>query len=229
MASTVSEAQLFWSQVAEKRSLFNPEARLVINGKDLGMKLALQTQMYHSCNKSEKFASEYFQSPPARVVDIGSGMGANSIPMACAGAHVTAIDSSRELLEDFADFTKLSLCPSKNIRLCRGNLTTVGSYDGPYDLALAIDILPFIPPPQLKSTMDKIHACLADGGLLVGTIFTEGGDTTVIELLENLGAHFYPNGITFAQNLLKYSGFRVLELEKRKEGGFRFKAQKISA
>ena len=229
MEATASDKQLFWSKVEEKRSLFNPEVPVVIEGRELGKSLDLQNNMNNCCTKTEQYATEYFTTPPARVVDIGSGMGANSIPMACSGAHVTGIDSSNQLLKIFQSLCKQRSCPSKNVRLCRGNLVTMPSYFGPYDLALAIDILPFIPPADLKSTMDKIHACLADGGLFIGTIFTEGRNPTVIELLEKLGAHFYPEGITFAQNLLKYSGFEVLELEEREHGGFRFKARKISA
>ncbi len=229
MEATQIGIELFWNEVAKKSSHFDPEAIVVINGKKMGNASESQRKMYSSCTMTDIFAAQHFANPPKRVVDIGCGLGVNSIPMALGGAHVTAIDSSEESLKTFQRFCKKASCPSANVRLVKGNLVTISSYFGPYDLALVIDTLPYIPPANLRSTIDKIHACLADGGLLIGTIFTEGTDPNVIEFMEKLGAHFYPNETTFVTNLLQYSGFKVLKLEEREHGGFRFKARKISA
>jgi predicted TPR repeat methyltransferase len=101
------------------------------------------------------------------------------------------------------------------------------SYGGPFNLVVAIDILPYVPPTTLRSTMEKIQQCLEDRGILIGTIFTtDAAPPAVRELLGQLGAHFYENGSEFITQLLAYSGLTVVELERREEGGFRFKAEK---
>ena len=62
--------------------------------------------------------------------------------------------------------------------------------------------------------------------MLIGTIFTTDDLPVVREFMGQLSAHFYENGSGFVTQLLQYSGFTVVELEARPEGGFRFQAEK---
>jgi hypothetical protein len=74
--------------------------------------------------------------------------------------------------------------------------------------------------------MEKIQNCLAEKGILIGTILTTNSDPTMCEFMGKLGAHFYEGGRKFTEELLKYSGFLIEKIEPREEGGYRFKAIK---
>ncbi|MDE3046083.1 MAG: class I SAM-dependent methyltransferase [Verrucomicrobiota bacterium] len=212
--------------IAQTESQYRPNDPVIILGTLAGNKAEeLQKEMFHSCNRVEKYAAEFFYKPPTKVLELGSGIGANSRLMARNGAHVTAIDNSRELLQEYSNLSQKEGCPAKNIRLRRGDITTVASYGADFELVIAVDILPYIAPKDLQSTMQKIYACLFDKGTLVGTIFTTKTEPMARLLMGQLGAHFYEGGSDFARDLLENSGFSVEKLEET-ESGYRFKAVK---
>lgn len=227
MSAEISSKDLFWNEVAKTRTVYTPESAVIVQGKPIAEKAAsMQTEMFSACTKADRFAQRLFASPPMKVLDLGAGVGVNTLPMAKSGAHITAIDKSKDLLTTFSQSSVAIGCPSKNLRLRRGDITTMESYDGPFNLVVAIDILPYVPPTMLRSTMEKIQQCLEDRGILIGTIFTTNVPPVVRELMGQLGAHFYENDRAFVTQLLKYSGFTTVELEERPEAGFRFKAEK---
>ena len=228
MASALTSKELFWQQALETTSKFEPGSAIVVQGKTLtDNSTNFQKQMFSSCNLADRLAEEFFSNPPKKILDLGAGMGANTLPMAASGAHVTAIDSSQELLTVFAKNSK-GVCPVTNLTLIKGDITTMESYGGPFNLVVAVDILPYLPSAQLQSTIEKIHQSLEDRGIFIGTIFTTDKNPVAQELMEKLGSHFY-KGENFVEQLLTYSGFTPLEIEEREEGGFRFKAQKLSS
>ncbi|MFN4175236.1 MAG: class I SAM-dependent methyltransferase, partial [Parachlamydiaceae bacterium] len=187
-----------------------------------------QEEMFTACTRVDSYAQSLFRNPPYKVLDLGSGIGANTLPMAKAGSHVTAIDQSKEFLSALSKNSTLVSCPVENLRLRRGDIVKMESYGGPFNLVVAIDILPYVPPKSLKSTMKKIHDCLEERGTLIGTIFTTNDQPMVREMMTQLGAYFYPNGVQFVSQFLKFSGFKEIEIEAREEGGFRFKAEKVA-
>lgn len=228
MASAVTTASKdFWCGVEKTKMIYSPESAVYFQGEKVE-ESAKEKRMesFRTCSNVHHFVGRLFSKPPMRVLDLGSGIGANTLPMAKFGAHVTAIDESRELLKAFAEKSVAVGCPSNNLRLRRGDITTMESYDGPFDLVVAIDILPYVPPATLRSTMEKIHKSLEERGLLIGTIFTTRFPPLVREHMEQLGACFYENGSRFVTQLLQYSGFTVMELEERPAGWFHFIAEK---
>ncbi len=237
-AAATSNKNLFWDSVEKTESGYVPGDPIIINRQRVANNAEdLRNVMFKSCTTIERFATEFFTEPPKRVLDLGAGIGANTRPMAKRGAHVTALDSSRELLAIFSQQCVAESCPNVNIRLRLGNITTMESYGENFQLVVAVDILPYIAPKDLHSTMKKIQKCLADKGILIGTIFTtdDGPDNGTIDpmekskrtLMRKLGAHFYEGGREFTEQLLTQSGFSVIKIEKRAEGGFRFKAVKV--
>lgn len=226
-AAAITSKDAFWEKVAATTSTYSPDSPIIIQGKKIAETAKkLQEEMFKSCTKSDPFAEKLFSKPPMKVLDLGAGMGVNTLPMAKAGAHVTAIDQSKELLTTFSKVSEVVRCPAKNLRLLRGDITIMKSYNGPFNLVVAIDILPYLPPITLRSTMEKIHQCLEDRGILIGTLFTTDDPLITRELMGKLGGHSYENGSDFVTQLLEYSGFTIQEIEARKEGGFRFKAEK---
>lgn len=225
----MSQPLTFWERVERTESLYQPNDPVIIQGELLSLKAEdLRKQMFLSCNRVEKYVAEFFQKPPTKVLELGSGVGTNSRPMTLKGAHVTAIDSSRELLEGYSTLSQQEGCPAENIRLRKGDITTMASYGEDFGLVVAVDVLPYIPPKDLRSTMQKIYDCLFDKGTFVGTLFTTQTEPTVRLLMGKLGAHFYEGGSEFAINLLENSGFSVEKLEET-ESGYRFKAVKNQA
>lgn len=221
----------FWDKVANTPSNYRPNDQVIIGGRLISERAEdLRDKMYSECSSLDLLARKLFQTPPKQVLDLGSGIGRNSLPMACQGAKVTAIDSSRELLEIFSRKSKVEGCPTENIRLRRGDITTAKSYGENFDLVLAVDVLPYLAPKDLKSTMEKIHQCLAEGGILIGTIFTTDDNKPYLlnELMEKIGVHNYEGNEQFVKQLLTESKFSAEIIERRQEGGFRFKAKKIS-
>lgn len=226
MASPITSKDLFWAKVAETPTTYSPDAPIVIEGKIVTEKASsLQNEMFSSCSLIDAFVAKLFSSPFKEVLDLGAGIGANTLPLAKSGSHVTAIDASRELLTTFST-NSVGMGCGKNIRLRRGDITTMDSYGGPFNLVVAVDIFPYIPPATLRSTMEKIHQCLEERGILIGTILTSDLSPVMREFMGKLGAHFYENSSQFVIDLLEHSGFKPLELEARSEGGFRFKAEK---
>lgn len=231
MTPLVSSAEMFWNEVEKNnKDIYSPESPVIFQGKTIAEKAKnLQTEMFCNCTRIDSYAQNLFNNPPSKVLDLGAGIGVNTLPMAKAGAHVTAIDQSRELLTTFSKNSTLIACPTENLRLRRGDITTMESYGGPFNLVVAVDILPYVPPKSLKSTMKKIHDCLEDRGILIGTIFTTDDNPIARQMMVQLGAQFYPNSVQFVTKFLQFSGFKAIELEARPEGGFRFKAEKISS
>lgn len=228
LAVSPTSEELFWEAVLETSSKYVPDSAIVINGKTITENSAdLQRKMFASCTLADRFAEQFFASPPNTVLDLGAGMGANSLQMAKNGSDVTAVDISLELLTTYAKRAG-EIYGFGSIELYHGDITILESYGGPYKLVVAVDVLPYLPSNQLKSTMEKIHKCLEDGGLFIGTIFIPDKEPLKQEIMERLGAHCY-KGENFAEQLLLYSGFTPLEIEKRKEGGISFKAQKLSS
>lgn len=227
MSSVVNSKDLFWCEVERTQVIYSPESAVIVQGKRIAESAkSMQMEMFSACTEADRFARSLFSSPPMRILDLGAGIGVNTLQMAKSGAHVTAIDQSRELLTAFSKNSVAIGCPSDNLRLRRGDITTMESYGGPFNLVVAMDILPYVPPTALRSTMEKIQKCLEDRGILIGTIFTTDDPPVLRELMGQLGAHFYENGSGFVTQLLRNSGFTVLEQEARPEGGFRFKAEK---
>lgn len=228
MSSVVTSKDLFWNEVAKTPATYSPERPVIVQGKKMAENAkSMQMKMFSACTQIDPIAQKLFSKPPMKVLDLGAGVGVNTLPMAKSGAHVTAIDRSRELLTAFSKNSVAVGCRKENLRLRCGDITTMKSYDGPFNLVVAIDILPYVPPTTLRSTMEKIQQCLADGGILIGTIFTTDDPPVVREFMKQLGAHFYENGREFVTQLLEHSGFTAIELEARPEGGFGFKAKKI--
>ncbi len=229
-ASATSSKNSFWVRVGSTESGYAPEDPIITQGKLLAARAEdLRNEMFESCTKTEQFVTEYFMDPPKRVLDLGSGIGANTRPMAKRGAHVTAIDSSRKLLQAFSAQCITDQCPNENIRLLRGDITTMESYGKNFELVVAVDILPYIAPKDLRPTMEKIQKCLADNGILIGTISTTNINPTMRTFMGKMGTHFYEGGREFAEQLLTNSGFSVEKIEEREEGGYRFKATKEKA
>jgi ubiquinone/menaquinone biosynthesis C-methylase UbiE len=233
MTSLVSSKELFWSEVEKtKGGLFNSPAGNANGEKAVQSIISLNFERFSECTEIDSFVSRLFSNPPEKVLDLGTGIGANALPLAKAGAHVTAIDISKQLLEKLSERSVEMNCPSSKLRLRRGDITSMPSYGGPFNLVMAIDVLSYIPATTLRSTLEKIHACLEDRGIFIGTLFTEGYPVETRERIRQAGVYLYDNNPQFLVQLLQYSGFQVIELRPSivsgYSGAYNFRAEKIT-
>ncbi len=227
----VSSADSFWERIEAVKTEYKPDEPVVVSGKMIADRASkLYAEMVSSCTSSEEFMGVFFGKPPKRVLDLGCGMGANSIKLIKAGSYVCGIDREGDLLTKYLRNVKNEGCPTDNFRLRCCDLTkleTYREYEKPFNLVAAVDILPYIAPKNLRATMAKIRECLSEGGHFVGTIFTvESMNSALLELMPKLGAHCYEGGESFVLELLSKSGFEVKRCIQRDEGGFSFIASR---
>lgn len=222
----------FWEKVESVETQYKPEKPLIIRHKKVADRAdELQIEMFHSCTRPDNFMTIFFDRPPQRVLDLGCGLGANSVTLVKKGSYVCGIDNDADLLNKYLIRTREVSCKSENIRLRRADITkleTYREYEKTFDLVIAVDVLPYLSPRDLRRTMEKIRDCMSERAHLVSTIFTvEGTPPHAIELGSKLGGHFYEGGIDFVSALLSESGFAINNLEVRDEGAIRFLATKI--
>lgn len=109
-----------------------------------------------------RLVAEVLPSPPARVLDVGCGVGALSLEMARAGHDVTAIDPDPSAIELAERST-----PDRPGRLAyhQGNVATWGADEGGFDVIVTSRALHHVPEPA--AALERIHHWLRPGGQLV--------------------------------------------------------------
>lgn len=224
----------FWKELnANKR---NPPAvgPIIVNGKVLAKNFdSLQEEMFSSCNKMSEIFVEYVEQKglkPGSVLDIGCGIGANSFPLLQYGIKVIAIDNLECLLNIYS--SQINNEEKRFVSLQCSDLINLKKYspeDHSIDVALAIDVFPYLPSSSWESTMKKIVLSLKPGGYLFGTIFVKKKwfNPSFIKLHETLGAQYYSIQ-NLSSRLIKHSGLEMIECRIRKDsiGCYEFVARK---
>lgn len=100
-----------------------------------------------------------------RVLEIGCGIGTDSINFARAGAKVTAVELSGESLRVAAQRAHV-IGVGDRIRFVQANAEELTSAidDGPYDLAYSFGVIHHTPHPE--RALSEIRSALAPGGTL---------------------------------------------------------------
>ena len=117
-----------------------------------------------------------------KVLDIGAGMGTNSIFLAERGFNVTCMDSNKEVIEVIKK-------THPNINAVNQNVLDFEFKKNEYDLILAINVLNFFKLDDIKNIINNIIESLKKNGLIYLQIFSINDQSynKFLELAEKSG------------------------------------------
>jgi SAM-dependent methyltransferase len=101
----------------------------------------------------------------ARALDLGAGLGLQTMPLVELGYEVTAVDGSEKLLSELS-----AACP--RARVVRADLGAAGPLaSGAYDVVVCMgDTLPHLRSvPEVRAVLGEASTCVTPGGLLLLT------------------------------------------------------------
>ena len=216
--------ELFWKELQSNQRPPLPSGPVVIMGQQIAKDLlSLQKEMFSSCDGASKLFVEYMQKEdfnPKNVIDLGCGIGANSIPLLKRNITVIAIDNMEYVLELYK--SRVNEKENRFVSLQCADLSTLKQYStevGTADVVLAIDVLPYLPISCWKSTMEKIVTSLKPGGHFFCTVFVKNrwGNHPVVAVQERFGGQHYQIH-NLAERLVQYSGLEMVECRLRESG-----------
>lgn len=149
-----------------------------------------------------------FCAKGARVLDIGCGPGALSLPLARAGAEVTALDISEGMLARLRESADVEELPVKTIGCSWWNadIRRLG-FKKKFDLVISS----MTPAIKDAETLEKMMACSKKYCFYVGSL-PGTGDKETNDLLKNIsrspGPRRSPMGMIFPFMYLYLSGYR---------------------
>lgn len=112
----------------------------------------------------------FIGKPPAKVFDLGCGVGRHTIYFASLGYDVVAYDLSSEAVES----TKKWLAEEDlKGEVIQGKMTDLNQPDNHFDLVLAYNVIYHAYKDDLIKTISEIHRILKPGGFFFGTILTK--------------------------------------------------------
>ncbi|MFP4221840.1 MAG: class I SAM-dependent methyltransferase [Phormidium sp.] len=159
--------------------------------------------------KAMTLAASLGEAAEVSVLDIGAGIGRNSLPLAKRGHPVAAVVTNSESasqLQEMADSRHLS------VRLLAGDFLDHPGVTGDYQLAIAPEVLPHLRSPQAMAHFfaQSRRVLAPTGRLLLGTFLAKPGyspKTEVRELAQACGCHFFTQ--SELEDILEQVGFRV--------------------
>ncbi len=211
------------NSLASTASLIVKVGPICIQGKQIFSSLQeAKVDMVKGCQQPSTFVIEYsdLAKDEGRLLDLGCGLGANSTPFLEKKWNILAIDTSPLALNLFRE--KIQSIDSNylacgQLKLVESDITECQLEANAFDLAICVDVLPYVKPKRLEKLIHKIHDALAPNGKFIGTLFCIpfSGSNALTELMDKLGAHHYEDSLTYA--LLKNGGFQVEECIYRLE------------
>ncbi|WP_223861828.1 class I SAM-dependent methyltransferase [Geminicoccus harenae] len=102
------------------------------------------------------------RATPLRVVDLGCGVGRDTLPLLAMGHTVHAIDREQAAIDRLR-----ATCPPDDLPRLTTTVARFEDADWPEaDLTVSSFALPFCPPERFAGLFTRIHARLAPGGRL---------------------------------------------------------------
>jgi SAM-dependent methyltransferase len=101
--------------------------------------------------------------PGDRVLELGCGTGTTALRLADPGWEIEATDFSARMIAIAAE--KAQAAGVATVRFAQADLTDPAAASGPFDVALAFNLLPLM--PDLPGALAAIRARLRPGGLFI--------------------------------------------------------------
>ncbi len=230
MSSLIIGEEAFWSQLASFTTLYRPGEPIVLSGRFIHRDATIfRKEMFSHSIESDDWVAGFLEKRDLKkVLDLGCAIGINSGWIVSKDVSVTGIDIEQDFLDEYLRMHRIEGGNEENLSLKCWDITKIDSYGEGFDHVLALDVLPYVPPRDLRGVMEKIRNCMIEGGYLIGTLFfrESGHGPDVEELTSKVGGSTYPEGVPFARDLLKYSGFELLTYFHKEEGAAMFLAEK---
>ena len=107
--------------------------------------------------------SAHFLSQEDRILEIGCGTGNATIPLAGYVKKITAIDTSREMLDKAKE--KMEKSGKSNIQFLKKDIMELEEKAGSYDAVAAYNVLLYM--KNQDEVLKKIHDLLKPGGIFI--------------------------------------------------------------
>ena len=118
---------------------------------------------YKGTYKKTVKRSVHFLSKEDRILEIGCGTGNATIPLAAYVKEITAIDTSREMLDKAKE--KAEKKGKTNIQFLKTDLMDLEEKAGSYDAVAAYNVLLYM--KNQDEVLKKIHSLLKPGGIFI--------------------------------------------------------------
>lgn len=212
----LSEEQ-FWNRIETVSVLTNHNEPIVMGDQTFANLREMHTNVFLQCGKPSKFVKQYLirSTFQGRVLDLGSGIGSNAIPLLKKGCSVTVIEMNEQVMEKYKqllrDQTRSRKIEEQSIL---GDITDV-AYPENMDAVMCVDVLSYLPPDKLKATLLKIFRSLRPRGQFIGTIFfkREGEQNFFTQRLETIGIKLFPKALVL--EIFTRCGFRIKKSMER--------------
>lgn len=142
-----------------------------------------------------------------RVVDLGCGDGALTLEIARFAAHVVGVDRRRAAIQ--AARARAAKRGAEHVRFDELDLLTDALRGGPFDLAVASQVLQTFDAPEL--VIRAAHRALRPGGRLVVLDLLPHGESWVRERLGHRHQGFQPGAL---RRWFVRAGFRSVRVER---------------
>lgn len=154
------------------------------------------------------------------ALDVGCGVGLNSIALLKKGWDVYALDLHKEVLDIFkaqvskvASHAKAEETALGKYKIINKDITEMPLKACCLDLVLADDVLSYLSPDLLIPTIRKIYEALLPGGIFMGSLlvnreFSSDEDIVLMANVCALNAYSYTDPAVIA-NIFRYAGFHM--------------------
>ncbi|MBK5112604.1 MAG: class I SAM-dependent methyltransferase [Candidatus Heimdallarchaeota archaeon] len=112
----------------------------------------------------------YIGKPPARIFDLGCGVGRHTVYFASLGYEVDALDLSSDAVKSTQEWLKKDRLKAN---VYKGKMTDITQPDNHYDLVLAFNVIYHAFKDDMIHVINEIYRIIKPGGFFFGTILTK--------------------------------------------------------
>ena len=158
------------------------------------------------------------KKPPAKVFDLGCGIGRHTVYFASLGYDVIAMDIEEDAVKRTKDWL---VKEDLQAEVYQGKMTEIDQLNNHFDLVIAFNVIYHAFKPDIETTIAHVYRILKPGGYFFGTLLAKekglpfSDPTDVIDdqtLIKQDGAEVgVPHFFSYYENFLEF--FKKFEIE----------------